>query len=478
MKNFITKQLPHHAEKAMARINSVENVEKATGMIDHAVRLMVQKDFDAGNDIVNAARAPIRFGMWVLFILFGVFGLWSACAPLKSAAVASGSIALDANKKTIQHLEGGIIKDILVKDGDAVKAGQPLLILDETAAKARYDIVVGQLRAARANEIRLVAERNEAETVDFNDPLLTNVNDPEVKTVLDTQTHLFESRRLAVVGQINVLNQKIKQLNEEIIGLQAQEQAAKKQISYLNEEISTVQTLVEKGQALRPRLLALQRSASDITGRQGEYQAQVARARQSIAEAQVQIINVKNEHQTETSKELRDIQATIADYQERMKAAEDVLKRMVIAAPQSGIVTGLVYHTKGGVVQAGAPIMDLIPQDDKLVVEAKVSPMDIDVVHAGLPARVRLSAFKSRRIPTVDGKVVTVSADKFTDKNQNVSYYIARIEIDPQEMKELREADLYPGMPADVLIVTGQHTLLGYLFTPIGDTMFHAFREQ
>lgn len=478
MKQFITKSLPDLSQRAVEKISTDSNIEKTVGLVDQAVRIMCQKDFDSGNDVMNASRGPMRFGLWVLFVVFGIFGLWSACAPLKTAAVAPGSVALDSNKKTIQHLEGGIIKDILVKEGDFVKAGQPLILLDETNAKARYDIVLSQMRAFRANEQRLIAERDSLEKPDFDIPLLKDKDNPDIATIINTQNRMFESRQQAVEGEINVLQQKIKQAQEEIGGLQAQEAAARKQLSYLNEEIATVQKLVEKGQALRPRLLALQRAASDIAGRQGEYSANIARAKQSITEAEVQIINVKNNRQNEVAKELRDVQTQIADFQERLKAAEDVFNRIAIVAPQAGEVTGLMFHTKGGVIQPGVPIMDIVPQDDKLIIEARVSPLDIDVVHTGLPARIRLSAYKTRRVPTLDGEVVTVSADRFVDKATNIPYYLARVEIDNDELKELHEVDLYPGMPADVLIVTGQRTLLSYLLNPIGDSFFRAFREQ
>jgi HlyD family secretion protein len=256
--------------------------------------------------------------------------------------------------------------------------------------------------------------------------------------------------------------------------------AAKNQIAFLKEEIQTVRALVEKGQALRPRLLALERQAAELGGRQGEYQAAIARSRQTIAQAEVEILNVKIQRRNDVEKELRDVQSQFSDFNERLKAAEDVKNRLDIVAPQSGVITNLSFHTIGGVIQPGVPIMEIVPKDDKLIVEAKVSLTDIDIVHAGLPARVRLSAFKARRVPIIEAKVVSVSADRVVDKSGTSSYYLARIEVDENELKnQLSEhVELYPGMPADVLIVTGSRTLLGYLFAPIGDSMFRAFREQ
>lgn len=480
MSDLPKKNLPGLLSRSVESVQSDERVTKVTGMIDRTVKLMTRTDYESGNEVIDVARGPIRFGLWVLFGLFGVFGVWSACAPLQSAAVAPGSIVLDSNKKVIQHLEGGIIADILVKDGDFVEQNQVLIRLDETSAKARFDILVSQVRTLRANEIRLLAERAGRTTVEFNDPWLADKSNPEINTILTTQTQLFESRVKALQGQIDVLNQRIKQSGEEIAGLEAQESATRTQISYLNDEIKTVKALVEKGQALRPRLLALQRQSSELTGRQGEYQAMISRARQNITQSEVEILNAKNQARNEVERELRDVQAQLADFSERLKAAEDVKNRLDIVAPQSGLIANLVFHTRGGVIPPGSAVMEIVPKDDKLIVEARVALTDIDVVHADLPARVRLSAFKARRVPVLDGKVITVSADRITDKNTGASYYLARVEIDQDEIDNhlSEKIELYPGMPAEVLIVTGTRTLLDYLFSPFGDSMFHAFREQ
>lgn len=480
MEEFGKKYLPGFVQRSVEKLQEEERVAGVVDMVDRTIKLMTKEGYESGNDVVDSARGPIRFGLWVMFALFGVFGVWSACAPLKTAAVSQGSVILDSNKKVIQHLEGGIIDQIMVREGEFVQAGQTLVRMDETAAKARYDILVSQVRTLRANELRLLAEREGTVAVNFSDPILADRSNPDVATILTTQQQLFDSRLRAVMGQVEVLQQKIKQSQEEISGLEAQEMASRTQINYLNEEIGTVRALVEKGQALRPRLLALQRQASELQGRKGEYQAMIARARQTITQAEVEIFNVKNQRQNEVEKELRDVQAQFADFTERLKAAEDVKNRLNIVAPQSGVVTNLVFHTKGGVIQPGVPIMEIVPKDDKLIIETRVALNDIDVVHAGLPARIRLSAYKARKVPVLDGTVKSVSADKVVDKNTGLAYYLARVEIDQDEIaNHLNEhVELYPGMPADVLIVTGSRTLLSYLFTPIGDSFFRAFREQ
>lgn len=483
MDELSKNNLPGFVRRTVDKIQSEENVTRFTDMADRTIRLMVDKDFESGNEVIDAARGPIRFGLRILFVFFGIFGLWSAFAPLETAAVAPGSVVLNSNKKTIQHLEGGIISEILVHEGEFVQANQTLIKLDPTSAKARYDILVSQVRTLRANEIRLLAEREEKPTVDFTDPLFADRENPEVKSILYTQMQLFEGRNKAVEGQIGVLQQKANQSGEEIKGLEAQVRAARDQIAYLNEETQTVRALVEKGQALRPRLLALERQASELLGRQGEYQAAIARSKQTIAQSEVEILNVKTQRRNDVEKELHDVQTQLADFSERLKSAEDIKNRLDITAPQSGVVTSLAFHTKGGVIQPGVPIMEIVPKDDKLIVEAKVSLNDINIVHAGLPARIRLSAYKARRVPLIDGKVISVSADRITEKNPmpgQPPYYLARIEVDDEELKHRihEHVELYPGMPADVLIVTGTRTLLSYLFTPLGDSMFKAFREK
>ena len=474
------KHLPGFVRNVVEKIQSEDRMVRMIDMTDRTIKLMVQNDYESGNDVIDVARGPIRFGLWTLFVLFFVFGSWAAFAPLETAAVAQGSVVLNSNKKTIQHLEGGIISEILVHEGDFVQANQPLIKLDETGAKSRYNGLLSEVRTLRANELRLLAEREGKSTVEYNDPLLADAQNPDVKSILTTQTQLFEGRNKNVEGQVGVLQQKMEQSKEEIKGLQAEVAAAKSQIAYLNEETQTVKTLVEKGQALRPRLLALQRQASELLGRQGEYQAAIARAGQTIAQAEVEMLNVKNQRNNDVEKELHDVQTQYADFNERLKAAEDIKNRVVITAPQSGVVTNLAFHTKGGVIQPGVPIMEIVPKDDKLIIEAKVNLTDINIVHAGLPARVRLSAYKSRRVPIIDAKVTSVSADRVVDKNTNQAYYLARIEVDENEIKNqiAEHVELYPGMPADVLIVTGTRTLLSYLFTPIGDSMFRAFREK
>lgn len=438
------------------------------------------KDSKTDNEVLNTARGPLVFGVWVVIILVGFFGLWAVLAPLDSAAVAHGTVVVDTNRKTIQHLEGGIIEEILVKDGQKVQAGQALMRLDDTTAKARLDLIQGQLFSARAAEARLVAERDESDAVVLSDEIRKEAKRPELAKILDSQLRLFDARRVATKGQIDVLNQQISQLDDEITGLAAQVDSSTNQLAFIEEEIAVVKKLLEKGNANKPRLLALQRQGALLAGNKGEYQARIAQARQEIGRAKLEISNIRSKFLNDVVTELKETQVNIADLEERKRAAKDVLDRTVISASEEGVVTDLQFHTIGGVISAGAKIMDIVPQDEKLTVEARISLQDIDVVHAGLRARVRLTAYKRRETPILEGVVEQVSADKLFDNITRESYYKARVVMDEDMMRHLtnKNIQLYPGMPVDVLIVTGTRTFMAYLISPITDTFVKAFREQ
>lgn len=430
-------------------------------------------------EVMEATKPALRFGLIIVAVSILLFGVWAGFAPLDSAAVASGSIVLDSNRKTIQHLEGGIITEMLVKDGDSVVEGQDLVKLNSANAGARQDLLMGQLRAEKATELRLIAERDGKNEVLFDDEMFKNKSDPKIAKVLDSQFRLFETKYKSLLGQVDVLQQRIAQLNSQIEGYEAQKKATENQLVLIREEVEAAETLLEKGLGTKPRVLQLKRRAEELEGQKGEYIAEIAKVKESIGENELQIINIKNEHMKEVVAELKETQQKIADLTEQLHSSEDVLTRTVIKAPQSGVVTGSKFHTIGGVISPGTPIMDIVPQDDNLVVEARVLPIDIDVVHEGLKAKVILSAYKARFVPRLEGEVIRVSADKFVDEHSGDSYYLARVRISEEEIKQLdKDINLYPGMPAEVFIVTGSRTLLDYLLSPITESMNRAFREE
>lgn len=424
------------------------------------------------------ARLPILLGVWTMVVVFGVFGLWAGLAPLASATVSVGQVVLNSNRKTIQHLEGGIVDAILVREGQHIEAGQPLVRLNETSSKARLDLFKGQYRTMKAAEARLIAERDGASTIAFAKELTDQQNDPAVKEVLDTQRDLFNYRRKTLQSQIDILNKKMLQHQLEIKGLEAEVSAASTQISLLNEEIRVVGKLLKEGNALKPRLLALQRGAAELEGKRGENQAAISRVQQTIMELELSLTGQKADYLNKVVEELKQTQLQLSDLQEKLRASVDVMNRVVITAPLAGIVTGLSIHTSGGVIQPGEKLMDIVPTDDQLIVEAKIAPHDIEPVRPGLKARIRLTAYKSRFVAPVEGTVLNVSADRFSDPRTGESYYTARIAVDPKELEKDKGISLYPGMPADVMIITGERTLLAYLLSPIRDSFSHAFREK
>jgi len=458
----------------------VAALRHSTHWLDRAASRLLP--YDAMNHLApdQRARPTILMGLLIMFILFGVIGVWAAVVPLSAGAIAPGKVVSESNRKEIQHLEGGIIKEILVGDGDVVKANQVLVKLDSTNAKARSDQVLGQYLAAKATEARLIAERDGKSEITFPEEYVAQeATNPKVKEALETQRRLFTTRRDALEGQINVLNQKAAQSGEEMRGLREQIAAANTQINLLAQEIATVEGLLKTGNALKPRLLNLQRQQADLMGQRGNAQAMVSRASQAASEAKMNIINAKNDFMNKVAAELKDTQVQLSSLEEQARATSDVARRVEVVAPLAGTVTALDVHTVGGVVQPGAVLMYLVPADDRMIVEARVSPQDIDVVHAGLIAQVRLTAFKSRYLRPIEGKVITVSADRVEDAATRENYFVARIEIPQSELAALGEnIKLTSGMPADVLIVTGTRTMLSYIVRPIRESFGHAFHDQ
>lgn len=431
-------------------------------------------------EVNDAVRAPVIFGGIVVLVFLGFGFLWSVLAPIDSAAIAQGSVVLDLNKRTVQHLEGGIISEIMIKEGDHIKEGQTLIRLDSTNALARQGIITVQIAASTALEARLIALRDDKEEISFPEWLITgSEHSLEIKELIESEKQIFVTKKKALAGHIDILNQKIAQYEDQINGLEAQEKATSQQVANYTKRVKSTKILLEKGSSTQERLLTLESELARIQGQLGEYTANIAQAQQAIIETNLEIISVKNNTLSETVSQLRDAQNTLADLNEKRQAVDDVVERLEIKAKSSGIVTNLKYFTVGGVISPATPILEIIPQDDQLLIEAFIKPQDIDVVRQGLEARVRLTAFKVRKIPMINGEVVHVSPDSFRDEATGAVFYKARILLDSQTMSKLNETiELYPGMPADVLIVTGERTFMSYLMSPITDTFSKAFREE
>ena len=432
---------------------------------------------------VPALRDRLRGLTWTGDLLVGGFvlglGTWASVAPLESAAIALGTVESESSRKTIQHLEGGIIKDIRVADGDLVHAGQILISLEDTKASAEVESLNGQLWDAIAREARLIAEQRGDERVSFPPELeRANKDSPSVAAVLSGQRNIFETRRQVFQSQVAINREKRLQVEQEIEGLRAQASAAAKRVAIVRDEATAVATLVEKGLERRPRLLNLEREAADIEGRRGEITAQISRAEQVISESQTNLLKLQNDRQNEISQSMREVQNQIFQLRERLQAANDQLSRTAVRAPEDGVVTDLKVHTPGGVIGAGAPLMDLVPRQDRLVITARVRPEDIDVVRPGLEADVNLLPYNQRRVAPLHGTVTRVSADRLLDKRTDQPYYATKIRVQDPQAAGHDAIKIIPGMPAQVFIKTGRGTVALYALKPLLDSFNNAFRED
>ncbi|WP_119423010.1 HlyD family type I secretion periplasmic adaptor subunit [Desertibaculum subflavum] len=416
-----------------------------------------------------------------LFAVFGLLGgalLWACLAHLDSAAVATGNVIVDSHRKTVQHLEGGILRELMVKEGDQVTAGQVLARLDTTQAEAAMNQAEKQLWAVQARITRLRAEQEGARQIVWPADLAKLRTDAAVNDAFTTQEKLFEARWQSYDASIEVLKRKIDQFKAEITAANAMAASTRDRLRYTQEELKAVAGLLEKGFERRPRLLELQRVAAELQGRLADLNGTVAKSNQAIASAEFEIAGVQKNRQAEIGKELQETQATEADVVERLRATTDVRQRKDVLAPQDGAVVDLKVFTSGGVIAPGAPIMDIVPKSDDLIVEARISPSDIDVVTIGLRAQVQLSAYKARRVPAIDGEVIYVSADKLTDPRTNEPYFTARVKLDKAMLDHLPQVKLSPGMPAEVYIITGERLAIDYLISPLRDSFRRAFRED
>lgn len=414
-------------------------------------------------------------GTVAIGVFFGGLGSWAAIAPLDSAAVAPAVLNVETRRKTVQHLEGGIVAEILVSEGAAVAAGQPLLRLDPTQARANLQQLRIRRRALQALEARLLAERDGTEHVDFAG---VGTAGEASNAVIADELRVFAARRRAIEGEEAILRNRITQFDEEIVGLNGQIAAQATQIELIDEELAAQEKLFERKLTGMQRLIELKRERAEIAGSRNQQIAAVARIRQRIAEENLRILELDTTRINEVVEQLREVRTSLSDLSERIRAAEDVLERTTILAPLDGVIVDLRVHTVGGVVGAGEALLDIVPEGERLVAEARVDPIDIDAVAPGLRAQVVLSAFDRRTVAPVEGIVSSVSADRLTDARTGVPYYLARVVLPDDAMKAHEGLELSPGMQAEVMILTGEQTALGYLVTPVIRSFRRALREQ
>jgi HlyD family secretion protein len=430
------------------------------------------------NDPRRVIRKLNLIGFGTLIVLFGGVGGWAATTELAGAVIAPGTVVVESNVKKVQHPTGGIVGEILVKEGSWVEAGQVVIRLDATLTRATLGIVQSQLDELVAKHARLLVERDGSEAITFPDELTRRRGILTVDAAIAGEQRLFESRRDARIGQKAQLRERIAQINEEIGGLAAQQAAKEKEIRFVGEELSGVADLYKRNLVTIVRYMQLQRDQAKLEGERGQFTAEIARARGRIVEMELQILQLDQDFRTEVLRDLRDAQAKIAELKERLTAAEDQLARVEIRAPQSGIVHQLAIHTVGGVIGHGETLMLVVPNEDVLLVEAKVAAPEIDQVTLGTRAAVRIVAGNQRTSPNLEGVITHVSADLTRDQQTNQTYYIVRLSLPPEELRNLGDLNLVPGMSAEVFVQTGERTPLEYLLKPLREQIARTFRER
>jgi HlyD family secretion protein len=420
----------------------------------------------------------LRMGLRILLVAVVLGGGWFVFVPLAGAVVVPGNLVVQSNVKTIQHPTGGVVAEINVQNGNRVQAGDLLVRLDKTQAESSLQVVDKQLDEMRAREARLIAERDDRGAVDFPEQLMSRSGDDNVKSLIATENALFKTRFTMRQSQKDLLQSKIAQFTDEISGLVAQTDSKAKQIELISGELAGVQDLFDKHLVPLTRLTALQRDAARIEGERGQLTSSIAETKSKIGEAQLQIVRTDQDFRADVVKQLSEVQSKESELVERSVAAHDMVNRIEIRSPTSGIIQQLAAHTIGGVIKAGETIMEIVPDADDLQIEAHVQPKDIDHVKTGQSAFVRLSAFNARTTPQIHGTVSYVSADIGQDKQTNSSSYTVRVTLPEDERRRLNGQQLVPGMPAEVFVQTGSRSMMSYVFEPINDQMRRAFVEQ
>jgi membrane fusion protein, epimerase transport system len=421
---------------------------------------------------------PIRnVGITVLVITFGILGIWGYLAPLDSAALAPGQVTVKSHSKTVQHLDGGIVSQLLANDGDIVKEGDVLLRLDGTEVKAQLEILRGQMITLSAQVARLVAERDQRSEVIFPENM-QDLSNAHIVEARQGENQIFQARKNSYEGEISVLKQRISQLSSKINGLQGQRSSKQQLKASYSDEVSDLKEMLAQGFADKQRLRDIERNNAIVTGEIAALTSDIASSEMQIGETKLQILQLQKQFQEEVADKLGEVQAQLYDVSQRVTAMSDKVVRTDIKAPASGRVLGLSVHNIGGVITPGKPILDIVPQQEELIINAQVSPIDIDRVRTGLLAEVRFSSFKQALTPKVMGKVINLSADRLTDERSGMTYYQAQIELTPESYVKLRGLELLPGMPAEVFINTGERTVFEYLMQPITNAFARAFIED
>lgn len=423
-------------------------------------------------------RKIVGAGRLIILVFAIVFFGWATFAPLNSAVVAQGVVVVETHRKTIQHLEGGIVRQVFVSNGQLVRSGQMLVRLDDTQARAGLALLQGQSDALIAQEARLKAQRDNKDKIDFPPELLTRASDPKVSEAMRGEESTFQTQRETLQKQLDIVGQRSSENGKIIAGLRSEQTSVEKQIALIEQETASVQDLYAKGLSTLPRLLALKRQAADLNGQRGQIIEKISQVQMNSGENSMQAMDVRNQYMSSIVKELRDAQTRRFDLLDRLNASRDVLTRLSIHAPVSGKVVELSVYTNGAVVKAGDTLMEIVPSKDALEVEAHVRPEDADSIENGMPAHVSFSAYQRRRLPTLQGTVTNVSADRIVDQRTGLAYFNVRITVDRSPLAPFKDAKLIPGLPVEVSLETGERTALDYLIEPITDVFRRGMREK
>ena len=421
-------------------------------------------------------------GYGIIFLTFGVVGGWAAVAKIDRAVSAPGVVAIDTNRKTVEHLEGGIVREILVKEGEAVAERAILFRLENVQAKANYELNENQLHALLAAEARLVAERDEKSDITWPEeiaPSSTGVWDTKAwdKQVMANQTAEFNKRRLSLQGQVEVLKSRTDQLRDVVHGTELEKESTENQVDYINKELTGLRELSKQKLIPATRLYAMERERERIQGSIGEAIAEMLKSSEQIGEYNLQILQLKEKFQEQVAGSLTEVRQKLADTREKIAVTKDVLRRVEVVAPVAGTAQNLKVFTIGQVVCAGEPLLDIVPKNEHLIIEVQISPNDIDGVLAGQKAEIRFPAFHSRTIPLILGHLETVSKDRLDDETSKQPYYRGIVGLDSTDVPDEWRSRVRAGMPAEVIVATGERTVLSYFVSPLTSTLRRGFIE-
>lgn len=432
----------------------------------------------SANDTIGSPRAITVTGLAVIAAFFGTFAFWAALSPLDSAVVTHGMVGTEGRRKSVQHLDGGVVRTIMAREGDLVKEGQVLMRLDQTQARAALDIYTAEVDTQTAVTARLEAETTHAGSITFPENLQNRAKEPAVKSLIQSQTELFEARRNSVAGQIATLNQNIRQAEVQSDNYANQIEALKNQYELIQKELAPKQELFEKGLATGSPVYQLQRTAAGILAQMDEYDGQIIRLTHAVGQLRSQIAQIGNDLRLKVAQELEDSRNKLAEAKERQRVAHEVLTRTVITAPVSGYVLGLSVNTVGAVIGAGDKLLEIVPSAGDFVINARLPPVAAVDIDEGMRTELRLLTPHGRKLPMIRGTVLRRSVDARPDAQNAMPYFEVEVAIDQDDLKKVPSLRLVPGTPIEVIVLTESRTALGYMLDPVKDIFRHAMREK